>query len=135
MDTELSNLAGVWSLKCATATMPDGSVLHPFGTEPTGILVYTSDSWMSVLITSTSSAAEEARPVSYAGQVVTRPGELVHLVTVGTQPYGPGTEQVRRARFEGPDQLVLTRLAIEASEPVFELTWRREPSARMSAVR
>lgn len=129
----LAGIAGAWQLERATAALPDGGIVHPFGTEPRGLLLYTADGWMSATICRGASATSPAAAgavsaVSYAGRVAVRTDAVVHQVSVGGPPFGPGTEQVRLARFDRPDRLVLTTPGDPAREPIVELVWRRRPA-------
>lgn len=123
MTLDLSDLAGAWGLESATTTTADGRVAHPFGTRPDGLLLYTTDGWMSATITSSGGTMGSAL---YAGQVVVRADEVVHRVEVGVPPFGPGTEQVRGARFAERDRLVLTTPPDQFAGSAIELVWRRK---------
>lgn len=121
----LADLVGTWTLRRATATSADGTVRHPFGWEPRGLLLYTANGWMSATITTVGEGPETPGPVIYAGRVAVRGEEVVHSVAVGMSPFGPGTAQRRLARLESPAVLVLTTPPGEVAGQAIVLRWRR----------
>ncbi|HEX3785883.1 MAG TPA: lipocalin-like domain-containing protein [Pseudonocardiaceae bacterium] len=131
MSLDLSDLVGGWGLESVTMTAADGQLVHPFGTQPEGLLLYTNDGWMSATITGTGEATGQT---IYAGQVFVRADEVLHRVVVGVPPFGPGTEQVRKVRFADRDRLVLTAPPDQFAGAVIELVWRRKPVSTETAV-
>ena len=90
-----SQLTGTWRLSGVTAGSDvnagtaDGMVARPLGRAPGGMLTYTADGWMSVVIL----PGEESGvpPICYAGRTELTEGAIAHVVEVGAAPYGAGT--------------------------------------------
>lgn len=140
-------LLGGWTLHAWTITAGDGAaVQHPFGANPTGLIVYTDDGWMNASIARAGRAplaaasprqaplAEQAEAFrsyfNYAGRYTLRRVDgaphVVHAVAWSLNPGFVGSEQVRRVSFDGERDLVLS-----ADESVggglrhHRLHWRR----------
>jgi hypothetical protein len=128
MRVSLDMLVGAWALVSAEATSSDGhSLSHPFGVDPQGLLLYTSDGWMSATITTFDDTSETPGPALYAGRVSVVDNEVVHTVLVGVPPFGPGTVQRRIVSHRGPDELVLATPPGDVTTQTITLTWRRRP--------
>lgn len=114
-------LVGAWELVAWQLIGPDGAV-DAFGPHPRGLLIYTADGHMSVVISAPGRAHLAADPAArtaaekaaafdgthaYTGTYSLRPGEIVHHVQVATLPNYEGTDQRRRLALAG-DRLTLT---------------------------
>jgi hypothetical protein len=131
LTTEAHPLAGTWALQRWEIAYDDGRpTTCPFGAAATGLIMYTTDGWMSACIAragrpplsseSVRSAPAEQQIAAfgsyfqYAGRYALRPGpapgarQVVHSVTHSLNPNFVGTEQVRDMRFDGPGRLTLS---------------------------
>jgi hypothetical protein len=134
-------LVGAWRLVSWEVRYPDGTVTHPFGRRPLGLLLYTPDGAMSANIAARgrralavanprdASAVDKARLLdsffAYAGRYSLRGSTVRHRVSIATNPALVGTLQVRDAR------LAHGRLELAAAEKTrggerrHVLTWAR----------
>ncbi|HVV20129.1 MAG TPA: lipocalin-like domain-containing protein, partial [Pseudonocardiaceae bacterium] len=94
----------------------------PLGTEPRGVLVYTSTGLVSVHMMSTRG---EPRYMGYAGTWRLTDGRAVHTIAVTPRPDWVDTEQPRDVALDG-DRLVLHGTTLVAGRPQRrELVWQR----------
>ncbi|THJ16064.1 lipocalin-like domain-containing protein [Nocardioides sp.] len=129
-ELRLESLVGAWRLRSAVATDANGRTWNPFGEEPEGILLYTTDRWVSATI---AASGPESGRCFYAGTVQIAGDRLEHHVAVGQPPFGPGTVQVRQGRLVD-DEL---ELAAHATDPVpvtTRLRWQRPSTAESEDV-
>lgn len=146
MGLDAQALHGTWHLAVWEIVQPDGALSHPFGTDATGVLVYSADGSMSAAIARSgrapfpdgnprrASEAERAAAADsyfhYAGpyHITEEAGRplVVHRVTHALNPGFVGTQQ---RRFIDLSDDVLTLSAREAlPEGRFRdhrLIWRR----------
>jgi lipocalin-like protein len=101
-----SQLTGTWRLSEVTAASGGGPAARPLGRAPQGLITYTADGWMSVVIL--PSRESGVPPICYAGRAELSDGSVSHVVEVGTAPYGAGTVQTRNARLDPAGHLLLT---------------------------
>jgi hypothetical protein len=142
-------IAGVWRLVAWHLVAPDGTTVDAFGPHPKGLLTYTSDGFMSVVISragrptlpddpAARSSDEKAAAFdgahAYAGSYTLGHGEIIHHVRVSTIPNYEGVDQHRRLVLDG-DTLVLSTPPGQAahltpgSQVYGRLTWRRISAA------
>lgn len=137
----MQGLQGSWHLAEWKTVLEDGPVLHPYGADATGLLVYAADGGMSACISRPnrprwSSGTPRTAPESerlaafdsyfhYAGRwrLEDRGGVpfVIHAVTHALNPDFVGSEQVRQVDLQG-DRLVLS--AREGNR-LHSLAWRR----------
>lgn len=138
-------LAGVWLLVAWELVAPDAAPASAFGPNPRGLLTYTADGWMSVVISAGERPALPADPRdraqadkarafdsvhAYAGTYSLLPGAIIHHVQVSAIPNYEGTDQRRQMDLRG-DTLVLSTPPGQAahlapgSAVAGRLTWRR----------
>ncbi len=130
MSMNLSNpLLGSWQLRCWDIRYSDGRApSYPYGEDATGLIVYSSDGWMSACIARASRPrlssdsvrhAPEAERLaafesyfSYAGPYSLREHQgrpqVVHTVTMSLNPNFVGTQQVRDMQFDAEGRLTLS---------------------------
>jgi hypothetical protein len=146
-------LIGTWELKRWFVTDPDGAVTEPLGPGAEGLLVFTSDGWMTTTMTAAGrpklsrrnlrAAPVEERAaafdtvVSYCcrWRVVGRTVEL--QVVLSQNPAMVGTLQVRQLQMRGSTLTVFTEEAAPAGKRVHRLQWRpaRAPRNSRSSLR
>jgi hypothetical protein len=156
MGTLASRLVGAWTLESYTTHGVDGTLDHPLGEEPIGVLVYGHDGGMTGLMSRRDrppfNAPREA-PVARSGSAVEvvrafndvfgyggsytvdeERGEVLHHVAVCVLPDWPGRTLPRRAEMsEDGAHLTLTSPArvFAGVEQHAELRWARSrPPAR-----
>lgn len=124
-----TSLLGTWSLLRWEIAYDDGRpTTLPFGTQATGLIVYSSDGWMSACIAqggraALSSASVRQAPEAerlaafesyfhYAGRYRLRQGEqglqVLHEVTHSLNPGFVGSQQVREVHFDAQGVLTLS---------------------------
>jgi len=119
-------LVGAWLLEAFEDIDADGQVTDlPLGEDPTGILLYLPDRYMSVMMT--RSGTGESEILGYSGRWRIENGHLVHHILVSSRPDWAGTRQRRFVELRGD------RLSINAAEtgsdrfPRRVVRWRRAP--------
>ena len=113
------DLHGSWQLESWTIGYSGrDDFSYPFGEDPIGLLLYTSDGWMSASISRSERErlpedvgfrkipdASKAQAYSsyfhYAGRYRVVEGDVIHYVTQSLNPNFPGTEQLRHAELDG----------------------------------
>ena len=132
-------IEGTWRLVAWRRIAPDGSVSLPLGPDPQGLLTYTSDGHMSVVMVSAGrppiasgdplggdiEARAEAYStcLAYSGTYVRDGGTVVHYVQQSLYPNWSGTEEPRSIT-DRDGQLVLTTPS-PTGATVNEITWAR----------
>jgi hypothetical protein len=140
-----ANLIGAWTLESYVSTSVDGSdVAYPLGADARGIIMYTSDGYMSAqLMRSDRTPFDRDDPhlahddqlaeaaagyLTYAGPfTVVEDGLIAHHVEVSLLPNWIGGIQYRKAHLED------SRLELGPPEPILldgeprkaKLVWRR----------
>lgn len=118
---------GAWKLKQWTAILPDGTAAEPYGSSPSGQILYTADGYMSANIRgsdeSESASGRKNRVLCYAGPYEIGDGFITHKVTVASASSFIGKDQVRYSTFEGN---TLT-LQAEASDGKHAIVWEKLP--------
>jgi hypothetical protein len=137
-------LLGAWELVSYTATGADGQVIHPLGTAPYGLIVYTPQGYMSAQLgrgdrapmgsdrLEDVAAEELARAavgyVAYGGLFeVVDPATVEHHVTTSLFPNWIGRSQIRTVSFEGAllKLAIATPVRLWGADRTAELTWRK----------
>ncbi|WP_326827743.1 lipocalin-like domain-containing protein [Streptomyces sp. NBC_01318] len=138
-------LIGTWRLVSYEATaVDDGEVVRPYGEHPLGLIMYTSDGYMSAQITtphrplfeeerqeygSPEELAEAARHyLAYTGSFRVPDGDtVVHEVTLYLYPNWMGNGQTRVVRLDGRTLQLAppTPLSVGARQRTGVLTWER----------
>ena len=112
-------LHGSWQLESWTIGYSDrDEFTYPYGEDPTGLLLYTEDGWMSASICRHERAllpqdvnfrklpdSTKAEAFSsyfhYAGRYRVVDGDVIHYVSQSLNPNFPGPEQLRHAEMDG----------------------------------
>ena len=137
------SLAGTYRLVACEAHWKDGRIGHPYGTDPEGLLVYTSSGYVTGHLMrrgvtkfqtgARKASAERAREaflgyLGYYGTYVLdeRSGTVTHRVLGSWHPNWVGTNQVRHFHFEG-ELLVIETPPIKSGSTSYRtrLVWRR----------
>jgi hypothetical protein len=116
-------LLGTWQLVSVEVRFNDGGVIYPWGQDPVGSLIYTSDGHMSGVISqrerprfagedilegSPDELAQAARSyLSYGGTYTIRDDVVIHHVLFSLFPNWVGQEQIRYIDAIKDDTLVL----------------------------
>ena len=135
-------LVGTWRLVSASATTSTGTVEpSPFGANPSGLLIYTSDGTMSAQVSyggrSRLSADRVAAPASeraeafatffaYGGRYTINGDRVVHHVQIASVENWVGTDLVR-VIVRDRDRMTLQTppLAVDGVTRTSELIWQR----------
>ena len=139
-------ILGAWRLQRWEVVRADGSRREPFGPDPSGLILYTPDGWMSATIMAPHRrrlshanprlAPESERAAafdgyfSYAGRWRVVDGALHHEVTVALNPAMVGTLQVRAARLGARTLTLCATESVGAELRTHRITWRRPPRRR-----
>lgn len=138
---EQEQLVGAWRLVSWEVRYPDGTVTHPFGRRPQGLLLYTPDGAMSANIAARgrrplgvanpreANATDKARLLdsffAYAGRYSLRGSAVRHHVSVATNPALVGTLQVRDAMLARDRLELVAGEQTRGGERRHVLTWAR----------
>jgi hypothetical protein len=127
------SIVGSWLLRSWTTVDGSGNEHEPFGSQPSGILVYAPDGWMATVITP-SAGRGGSRPdlpdpqacIGYSGRYEVGDDVVVHLVEVGCRSNWVGSRQVRALEMDpSGTTLILTAHATEVGgvTGVHRLVW------------
>ena len=137
------DLTGTWTLAAWRRVAEDGSVSHPLGDDASGLLVYTGNGRMSVVLAAAGrpkidtgdplGGEVQARAdaystcLAYFGTYEVRDDEVVHHVETALFPNWSGVEQVRPFTLEGNELVLRTPpMQTDGGTVVNELAWERE---------
>ncbi len=142
------DLIGTWQLESWTIGYADREEFtFPFGEEPRGLLLYSTDGWMSASISRRERAllpedvnyrklpdALKAAAFSsyfhYAGRYAVIDGDVIHYVTQSLNPNFPGTEQLRHAELDGQTLVLSGKDQVAGIYRYHSLVWHRaDPAA------
>jgi hypothetical protein len=139
---DAQSIVGTWKLVRVAATTADGKTLAtPMGEHPNGLLTYTGDGRMSLLITHDgrpnlsgdrldSPAEERARAfstmVAYAGSYRLEGNRLVHHIEAASSQNWVGTDLPRTVSFSGKQMTLEAPMQRRHGvEQKFEQVWER----------
>ena len=140
------DLIGTWQLESWTIGYTDrDEFTYPYGEEPQGLLVYSTDGWMSASINRPGRAllpedvsyrklpdALKAQAFSsyfhYAGRYRVADGDVIHYVTQSLNPNFPGTEQLRHAELDGHTLVLSGKDQVGGATRFHSLVWHRAGS-------
>ena len=136
-------LHGTWQLESWTIGYSDrDDFTYPFGEDPTGLLLYATDGWMSASICRRERAtlpedvslrklpdATRAEAFSsyfhYAGRYEVVEGDVIHYVTQSLNPNFPGTRQLRHAELDGQTLVLSGKDQVGDTIRFHSLVWHR----------
>lgn len=139
------DLIGTWQLESWSIGYEDrDDFTQPFGEDPLGLLVYSSDGWVSASISRRERPQlpedESPRKVSdalkataytsyfhYAGRYRVAQGVVTHYVTQSLNPNFPGTEQVRHAELDGQTLVLSGKDRVCGVTRYHTLVWHKAP--------
>jgi hypothetical protein len=139
MDDE-KKLIGAWSLISCRHLLQEGGEILPFGERPNGILIYTADKLMSVMLgagdrknfptaglfegTTEDKARAAETFVAYSGNYEITPTEVIHHVKMSLFPNWAGTSQRRYWRLENESLILSTGVfTSNGKEQTAQLIW------------
>jgi hypothetical protein len=141
-----ADLIGAWQLRSWFIYYEDGREPGaPFGTQPSGLLIYSPDGWMSATV---HRSVRESLPADssprnldsallaraywsyfhYGGLWRIEGSRVIHSVKHSLNPGMVGTEQVRQMAFEGTTLTLIGIEAIQDESRRHELVWQRAES-------
>lgn len=142
---QASDLAGTWQLESWTIGYSNRDKLTlPFGEDPQGLLLYTTDGWMSASICrrgrppfpegqSPRSIGDDLKAEAYgsyfhyAGRYRVVEGDVIHSVSQSLNPNFPGTEQLRHAELDGQTLVLSGKDEVSGVTRFHSLVWHRVP--------
>lgn len=137
------DLIGTWKLESWTIGYSDREEFsYPYGEEPEGLLIYSTDGWMSASLGRSGRAplpedvsfrklpdALKAAAFSsyfhYAGRYQVMEGDIIHHVTHSLNPNFPGTEQLRHAELDGQTLVLSGKDNVAGVTRFHSLVWHR----------
>jgi hypothetical protein len=140
------DVSGTWELVAWRRHAEDGTITYPLGDDAEGVLLYTPDGQMAVVLTAANrpTTLPDGDPVggdvqdradaystclAYVGTYEVRESEVVHRVSLCLYPKWANDEQVRPFTYTG-DELTLRTPPTQTAHGtvVNELEWRRRPT-------
>jgi hypothetical protein len=138
----VDNVAGTWKLVSASASTDSGEpVESPFGPSPTGILIYTPEGRMAVMVSHSGrkrlpadsflAPIEERAEAfmtffAYAGRYTLAGDKVIHHVEISSLQNFVGMDLVRLIKFQGDRiSLVSPPMSINRKTQTLELVWER----------
>ncbi|WP_084534624.1 lipocalin-like domain-containing protein [Nocardia yamanashiensis] len=122
----MTDLIGTWELRSYhDLDDSDTKSTGPLGDSPSGLLIYESGGHMSVSMMRTDAARAAAPFMGYAGTWRVRGEEVVHAISVCSNPAWAGTEQVRRLTLDGDDLTLIGAAQVDGRTQRRILAWRR----------
>jgi hypothetical protein len=114
---------GFWRLAERRVTAKDGTVTHPLGPTPRGILTYDADGFMSVAFHGApfGTPGQPTGFIAYAGPYTLTGDAMDHHVAFHSDLRRIGTVNKRRVRFDG-DKLILSN---DENGSLNEMVWVR----------
>jgi len=137
------DLIGTWELESWTIGYSDrDDFSYPYGEDPQGLLIYSSDGWMSASICRRERArlpedvsfrklsdGLKAESFSsyfhYAGRYRVVEGDVIHYVSQSLNPNFPGTEQLRHAELDGQTLVLSGKDRAGETVRFHSLVWHR----------
>lgn len=141
-------LNGTWQLESWTIGYSDrDDFTYPYGEEPQGLLLYTTDGWMSASINrkereplpqdvSFRKLPDETRAEAfssyfhYAGRYRVVEGDVIHYVTQSLNPNFPGSEQLRHAELDGQTLVLSGKDQVGETARFHSLVWHKLADAQ-----
>lgn len=121
-----SDLVGTWELvSYYDLDEQDGTSQGPLGDAPRGLLIYGAHGYMSVSMMRTDGAPGANPFMGYAGTWRLTGGEVVHAISVCSNPAWAQTEQVRRMSLDGDVLTLIGAAQVGGRTQRRVLTWRR----------
>ncbi|MFV0277434.1 MAG: lipocalin-like domain-containing protein [Parahaliea sp.] len=140
---QANDLAGTWTLESWTIGYSDREELStPFGENPEGLLLYTTDGWMSASIARPGrpplpegmsprtlpgklKAQAYASYFHYAGRYRVVDGDVIHTVSQSLNPSFSGSEQLRHAELDGHTLVLSGKDSVGGVTRFHALVWHR----------
>jgi len=136
-----ADVVGWWELESWSQAFDDGRLLNPFGEQPLGRLIYSSDGDFSVMICKadipqfstgfqwTAEDEEKARAydgvLAYFGKYEFDGSEMQHQVEASLYPNWIGLTQVRKASIKGNVLTLSARLEKDTDQArTVSLVWK-----------
>ncbi len=137
------DLLGAWQLVGWEITYSDGRpTSYPFGRNPTGLILYTPDGYMSATI-SRSDRPEMSNPnvrrapqgekadsfdsyFHYSGTWRIEDNQVIHTVQHSLDPFFVGTDQIRTMELDGSVLVLAAEITTASGAQMHNrITWRR----------
>ena len=136
-------LEGTWQLESWTIGYSDrDDFTYPYGEDPQGLLLYTTDGWMSVSlcrkerarlpqdvsfrkITDEVKAEAFSSYFHYAGRYRVVDGDVIHYVSQSLNPNFPGSEQLRHAELDGQTLVLSGKDQVGGITRFHSLVWHK----------
>jgi hypothetical protein len=134
-------LYGAWEYQAWEIRYEDGRISSPFGASASGLLIYSSDGYMTATImaggrqllsqanprlaTHEEKAAAFDSYFTYAGRWRVQDDRVVHEVTLALNANLIGTPQWRDAQLQGDALVLSAKEQMSKGERLHSLVWRR----------
>lgn len=140
--TTSADLVGTYRLQSFRNIADDGEVEMPFGSDPTGQIIYTAGGYMSAILMRSDRVQFEAGDIldardderlgafasssAYSGSYAVEDDQIVHRLAVTTYPNWTGTTQVRDFELTGTHfTLFPPRMLMHGKMRRGEVRWER----------
>ncbi|WP_084496693.1 lipocalin-like domain-containing protein [Nocardia amamiensis] len=121
-----TDLVGTWELvSYYDIDENDATSQGPLGDAPRGLLIYGAHGYMSVSMMRTDGAAGATPFMGYAGTWRRSGTEVVHAISVCSNPAWADTEQVRQMSLTGDVLTLIGSAQVGGRTQRRVLTWRR----------
>jgi hypothetical protein len=104
---EKDALVGTWRLQEYRLTGESGEMTRPWRESSTGLLMYTSDGYMSAAVAMVEELGDAPRYLAYCGPFEFDGDQVVHHIQLSSETGLIGTDQVRKVTLE-PETLSLS---------------------------
>jgi hypothetical protein len=94
-------LIGAWRLHEFRLTDERGNVTRPWREGSTGLLMYTTDGYMSAMVASVDDPQEGPRHLAYCGPFDFEGDRVVHHIHLSSEADLVGRDQVRQVDYDG----------------------------------
>lgn len=129
-----ADLIGTWTLEGSYVEDADGKRVPTWGEAPRGVIIYTSDGWMTAITgrgdrtlpanaTADDKAAAFDSYLNYAGRWTLSGNTVTHHIEHATNPNWVGTSRDRHIDHQG-DRMVFSGLAGDGRSNAV-IVWRR----------
>jgi hypothetical protein len=123
-----ADLVGVWRLVSFHDVDEVGRTSSgPLGADPSGVLIYTGDGHVSVVMMRTEPGPEPGF-MGYAGRWRRHGEQVVHQIEVAQRADWVGTEQTRAAELAGDRLTLHASTTVDGRDQRRVLVWRRAPA-------
>jgi hypothetical protein len=118
------DILGAWQLQDFRLIDAEGRVTRPWGKGSQGLILYTSDGYMSAAVKTEDRNGTSF--LNYCGPFELGEDRIVHHIRLSSDPKLVGTDQVRRPRLDGGNLILSSSPSLYGGPGTrAEIVWRR----------